>query len=392
MAKNGWWRPEPKTAASFFKCKTPKACLGAPNTQLNSKITVGGNALFDTAFNESCADGYIGRLCHRCRAGWSRDGADVCKPCLFDADSSGALWLAGLGVLLVFCVFAVFIRQSMTTKLEDPTSASITMKIAASHMQIIAIAAGLPFRWPEVAKALFRAFDAISSVSEDVINLECVYAAEGDRGDEDSVIYQTTLLILMGPFFFVIVATCFWSLAHCWSVLRSSSKRGKHAGEEAAEESAEGVTATTWKKTRQKIIVSVIVVMVLVHPTLTRRSVQLLTCDQLGTDDPRRYLRRDLQIVCWESSHLAWAFTIGIPFLILYALGIPMVSLYVMFKRKHKLHKDLATVSRFGFLYLGYAKHAWYVSSFFGCIVVLLVAIADNTAGVVIVFLGFPHL
>merc|ERR1711990_498892 len=64
--------------------------------------------------------------------------------------------------------------------------------------------------------------------------------------------------------------------------------------------------------------------------------------------------------VCWESSHLAWAFTIGIPFLILYALGIPMVSLYVMFKRKHKLHKDLATVSRFGFLYLGYAKHAWY--------------------------------
>ena len=27
---------------------------------------------------------------------------------------------------------------------------------------------------------------------------------------------------------------------------------------------------------------------------------------------------------------------------------------------KHKLHKDLATVSRFGFLYLGYAKHAWY--------------------------------
>jgi len=44
----------------------------------------------------------------------------------------------------------------------------------------------------------------------------------------------------------------------------------------------------------------------------------------------------------------------------LYALGIPLVSLFVMFRRKHKLHTDNATVSRFGFLYLGYAKHAWY--------------------------------
>ena len=397
MAKNGWWRPDPKTNTSFFKCKTPKACLGAANPQLDPKIIVGGNSLFDTAFNESCADGYVGRLCHRCRPGWSRDGLDVCKACLFDANSSGALWFAGLGVLLVFCVFAAFIRQSMTTKLQDPTSASITMKIAASHMQIIAIAANLPFRWPEVVKALFRAFDAISSVSEDVINLECVYAAEGDRGDEDSVVYQTTLLILLGPFFFVLVATLFWSLAHCWNVRKFSSKLGKHACEEGAEESPEGVTVTTWKKTRQKIIVSVIVVMVLIHPTLTRRSVQLLTCDQLGTGDPRRYLRRDLQIVCWKSSHLAWALTIGIPFLILYALGIPIVSLYVMFKRKHKLHKDLATVSRFGFLYLGYAEHAWYweaIGAFSYRIVILLVAVtvaasAAATGGVVVVFFVF---
>ena len=27
-AKNGWWRPNPKTLDSFYKCKTPVACLG----------------------------------------------------------------------------------------------------------------------------------------------------------------------------------------------------------------------------------------------------------------------------------------------------------------------------------------------------------------------------
>ena len=93
--------------------------------------------------------------------------------------------------------------------------------------------------------------------------------------------------------------------------------------------------------------------MVLVHPTLTRRSVQLLTCDRLGEADPRMYLRKDMEVICWEGAHMAWALTIGVPFLILYAVGIPMVSLFVIYRRKHKLRLDKSTVSRFGFLYLG---------------------------------------
>ena len=141
---------------------------------------------------------------------------------------------------------------------------------------------------------------------------------------------------------------------------------------------------------------SVIVVMVLVHPTLTRRSVQLLTCDELGADDPRRYLRKDLQIVCWESSHLAWALTIGIPFLILYALGIPMVSLYVMFKRKHKLHKiwppclgsvSLSGIRKTRLVLKGSVR--FFFSFFFVCRFSLL--LLRIICFVVIVFF-FPHL
>ena len=212
---------------------------------------------------------------------------------------------------------------------------------------------------------MFRAFDAISSVSEDVINLECVFADESDRSDSNSVVYQTTILILLGPFGFVWVASSFWSLLHCWKRRKFRLQQQKQLEEKASHDAIaammEGsVPAPTWLKTRQQIIVSVIVVMVLIHPTLTRRSVQLLTCDRLGTDDPNLYLRRDLQIVCWQGSHLVWASTVGIPFLILYAAGIPLLSLFVMYKRKHKLHTDKATVSKFGFLYLGYSTHTYY--------------------------------
>jgi len=109
-AKNGWWRPG--TNDSFYKCKTPTACLGAANDKLDPSILVNltghrtSNATIqmnEHSFNESCAPGYSGRLCHRCIAGWSRDGPDVCKVCI--AHGAGAKWMALAGVALVFFVF-----------------------------------------------------------------------------------------------------------------------------------------------------------------------------------------------------------------------------------------------------------------------------------------------
>jgi hypothetical protein len=198
-------------------------------------------------------------------------------------------------------------------------------------------------------------------------------------------VYSTTLLILLGPFFFVMAVTLFWLVVHMFRLRKYRTylkTRPDHpeeeeelehasdhdsievaevaevAGEEKVDEEVVPPTTTvpslpTWEQTKQKVVVSMIVVMVLVHPTLTRKSVQLLTCDSLGENDPNTYLRRDLQIVCWEGSHLIWAMMIGIPFLVLYAAGIPLVSVFVMYRRKHKLHTDESTVSRFGFLYLG---------------------------------------
>ena len=211
-AKNGWWRPIPKTNDSFFQCKAAEACLGSFNAALNDGEMYNSSLLSEASFNESCAPGYVGRLCHRCMAGWSRDGTDHCATCLTTGD--GAKLLAALGVLCIFIVFGAFIYSSMKTKIDNPTNTSIIMKIAAAHLQIIAIAAGLPFQWPATTIVLFRAFDVVSSVSEDVVNLECVYSDESDRSGDTSVVYSTTLLILLGPFFFVTAVTLFWLVVH----------------------------------------------------------------------------------------------------------------------------------------------------------------------------------
>ena len=392
VAKSGWWRPKPKNKDVFYKCKASTACLGAPN-ELFMTDQVKGKFLRNTTFNETCAQGYTGRLCHRCIAKWSRDGADLCKPCL--VSGSDAIVLALLGMMAVFLAFGAFIYNSMNTTLDDPTNTTITMKIATSHLQVLAIASAMPFRWPQVTKNMFRAFDVVSSVSEDVINLECVFVNEADRTTDNSVAYQTTVMILVGPFVFVIFASLFWTMSHLCKRCRFAYQAHVLASAEPDKGPTNALVKSkpTCEETRNNIIVSVIVVMVLVHPTLTRRSVQLLTCDKIGEDD-KRYLRLDLEIICWEGAHMAWALIV-IPFLIICkfensctlcvalfevlhfphenilctfsllfwdtdAFGIPFLSLFVMYRRKHKLHYDKQTASRYGFLYLGYTKRAWY--------------------------------
>jgi hypothetical protein len=380
VARNGWWRPEPKKNDSFYKCKVNNACLGASNPNLrDSGDMFDGELLSETSFNESCADGYSGRLCHRCNAGWSRDGFDQCAKCFASGD--GATMIALLGIITIFIIFGCFIHFSMQTKMNDQMNVPIILKIAASHLQTMALAAGLPFKWPPSTVSMFRVFDAMSSLSEDVINLECMYEDEAFRTEDNSVVYQTTFWILLGPFIFVIVAIIFWSIAHFWDLrnyrqrLRGIKRKNTKRESMMASERAGGGevkvtdkqkkdrertdsknrrrTRPIWKRTRRKMIVSIIVVMVLVHPTLTKRSIQLLGCDHLSENDDRLFFRRDLQITCWEGNHFVMAMTVGIPFLILYAGGIPLVSIYVLYRRKHKLHRDIDTVSRFGFLYLG---------------------------------------
>jgi hypothetical protein len=389
------------------------------------------------------------------------------------AVGNSASLIAALSMIVVFAVFSAFIYQAMNITPDDKTNTGLTLKIAAAHMQVMAIASNLPFQWPPITQGLFRIMDAASSVSEDVIALECMFSDEAEVTDastvnhtgayldaaettsQDSVVYRTTLLVLVAPLVFLALATVFWVIVHCVAARRQDRRQraavatpiGADSGSGGSIGQALGLgddeaielqnmsmelsdktpgekdTAVlsmdenplhttggknvarhheanrrqtlkkkektkkkvskpthrrveslrssnvriTWKRTRERIIVSGIVVAVLMHPTLTRRSVQLLTCDMI---EGKSYLRSDLEVVCWEGAHAAWAFTVGLPFLVVYAFGIPFISWYLLYKRTHKLSQDTATIQRFGFLYIGYSQWWWEVSIVYWSLVV----------------------
>ena len=237
-----------------------------------------------------------------------------------------------------------------------------------------------------------------------------------DSKSDSSVVYSNTLVMLLSPLVFVLTAILFWTLVY-FRKLQTFRRLAIEASEQPTTRTtrtsqdaifASSLTTTTrtptttpttttttttttvsmlkptFIKMKHNILVSCVVVMVLIHPTLTRRSVELLTCDKISPSSTKQFLRADLEEECWVGRHLNWAVGIGIPFLILYSAGIPIASFYMLYKRKHKLKTDESTVSRFGFLYLGYQVWWWEIIIMTRKVLMVLIDVVLAPAGVAV--------
>ena len=100
-----------------------------------------------------------------------------------------------------------------------------------------------------------------------------------------------------------------------------------------------------------KFIASMIVVLFLVHPILTRVGLKFFTCSPEDMGGPT-YLEADFSVECWTPEHLTPALAIGGTILVLYALGIPGLALFMLIRaQRDGLDKWRPTL---GFLFSGF--------------------------------------
>jgi hypothetical protein len=81
-----------------------------------------------------------------------------------------------------------------------------------------------------------------------------------------------------------------------------------------------------------KIILSSSIIMFILYPTTARNIFKILSCRVgLATDAKSTFLISDLNIQCWGGTHMTYFFMIGLPGLILYVVGFPLISIFAMF-------------------------------------------------------------
>jgi len=57
----------------------------------------------------------------------------------------------------------------------------------------------------------------------------------------------------------------------------------------------------TWKGVRDRIILCIVILLYMVHPSVTSMAVGLFNCYKLENDET--WLYKDLSIKCWDSDH-----------------------------------------------------------------------------------------
>ena len=109
---------------------------------------------------------------------------------------------------------------------------------------------------------------------------------------------------------------------------------------------------TTW----DKFIATMVSVIYLLYPTVTRGTFTIVACQRVGS---RMYLQMDLDIQCWEETHIFWVLHLFLPCVFLYVIGLPLVSYLILRKRKYDLMNRF-TRFRYGVLYTGYTDDCYY--------------------------------
>ncbi|CDW85403.1 UNKNOWN [Stylonychia lemnae] len=303
----GFWRQNVNTT-DIYACYNPESCLSGYEVQ--------------------CAAGYGGNLCQSCvkvQDDWySRESANDCSKCI--SHTANAWRLVGVAVLVVvYFIILIFInirtagRQKMTT---------VYMRILTNYFQILTLAQSYDLSWDDNLKKFLEAISFIAKSSEIILSIDCFVR---DSGVETHPIFVKMVIACMFPLIAISLTFIFWSII---KLIRRNIQAFTH------------------------LITSVIIVIFISLPPVTSITFSIFNCIEIFNDGDT-YLALDMSIQCWQDQHSHYANSFGIPIIVIWVIGLPLVALIILFTRRHQLTEQ-QNLQRYGFLYVGLNQSAFY--------------------------------
>jgi hypothetical protein len=142
-----------------------------------------------------------------------------------------------------------------------------------------------------------------------------------------------------------------------------------------------GVRLGIW----DKIFVTCLIVAFVSHMSMTKTSLQLLTCTSIRPlsttsalpqdgvapalssgctlENANRRLAADMEVCCGDPASQIMMYGMGVPGVVVYAFGIPIAAAWMLWRVREELTTDPRIVATLGFLYNGYRDEAWFWES-----------------------------
>lgn len=355
--------------------------------------------------DESCEERFTGNACRRCAKGYSRSGKTDCSKC---SDNFFLTYLVlFIGFFAAAAVSVIMIKMTIAKSRKKKDLMSIMTKIFTSYMQLVSLASSFKLNWPAQVVAMFETQEKVGSPAGDqLISIECVFDKHSSEHTTLPIYYQKLAFFMCLPVIACVIPILFWSwryLVHrarhirswSWKRLKIEDTNNGNVSKEQLEDviyAAGDVPSDIlhMETTRianledgpqpldkvknafiqakkgemhDKAILSIIVLVFLLHPNLTKQILQIFTCSPLRMQEDNNneleyFLTADMDISCSDSFHQRIMFFVGIPALLLYTFGIPGFAFIILYQRRHQL-ADPRVKLQFGFLYDGY-EHEYF--------------------------------
>eukprot|EP00347_Sterkiella_histriomuscorum_P014067 403362285 len=105
------------------------------------------------------------------------------------------------------------------------------------------------------------------------------------------------------------------------------------------------------------VIISAIIITYFLHPQITKFIIGIFFCIKL--DNNEYWLQSDLQVRCWTDDHVKFCLIIGLPFMILWVIGLPLGTFIHLYMNRRNLEVEEFS-SKYRVIYRGLKRENYY--------------------------------
>eukprot|EP00347_Sterkiella_histriomuscorum_P017660 403348489 len=317
--KPSFWRKNNYTD-TFIQCLRVQSCLGMVYPEKNPM--------------GSCQYGYRGVMCADCISGYSREKEFACQQCPDTYWNALRLIITAMAAGLAL---AMLIKSTLKGATARKNVMSIYTKILMNHLSLLLIATSFNFQWPDLINNFLNSFKPASQATQQILSFDCLVTdtmnitADSPGFLRPVYIKMTTMAIL--PFILAILCFAVW-----WII--SQKKKDENL-------------------LRTKAISSIVIVLFFVYSSIVQSMLDMFNC--IDVDGESR-LKIDLEVVCYKGQHTFWSMFVAVPGILVWGVGVPMLSYMLMNNEKHRLD-SIEIKAKYGFLYRGYKRKYFYYES-----------------------------
>ena len=236
-------------------------------------------------------------------------------------------------MLVMLIAFAFLLVLTITTiRKKKENQASILLRIMTNYLQLISAAYSFNLKFPDGFLEVFGSVEIVGASSDAFLSFDCFVEDSEMKFFAPSVEIFKAFLTTFIPIALIIIFILMWVVLYL-------------------------INHKVFSNLKRNIIVSIICILFLLHPNVTKQAFSMFECISVGGTEMR--MRANMDYDCYSSDHVKWIAIAGIPSLIVWVIAVPIFAFMILFKNRNKLEDD--NVKKYYLiLYQGLTRKVYY--------------------------------